>query len=117
MTKIKNFARSIDWKNVKPQSYVSVMLFLISMINYVLTYFGQPIIQVSDDKLELLVNGALAIIFGLYPLWKNNSFTVHAQVADMFMNKMRDGKLTEEEAREIINKIDDLTKEKSVGDC
>lgn len=113
MTKIKNFFGSIDWKNVKPQSYVSVLLFLISTCNYVLTYFGQPIIKVGDETLELFVNAAIAVVFGLYPLWKNNSFTVPAQVADVLMNKMRDGKLTKEEARQLIDTIDELTNKKA----
>lgn len=110
MTKVKDFLKSVDWENVKPQSYVSVLLFLISMVNYVLTYFGQPIIQIADEKLELFVNAALAVVFGLYPLWKNNSFTKVAQLADDFMNAMRDGKLTEEEAKEMIAKTNELAK-------
>lgn len=111
MKKIKDFMMSIDWKNVKKSTYVSAAMAVIFGINYVLTAAGQPIIEISNDKVELIVSIVLALVFSVAPMWKNNSFTKIAILGDKVINALRDGKLSIEEVEALIDKANELVDE------
>ncbi len=106
MKKIVNFFKSINWKDIKPHTYVSMVMVVVAVVNYALTAVGQPIIHLSDETVTFWVNTAMTIIFAVYPMWKNNSYTDMAQLADKAMYALRDGKITKEELERFIENID-----------
>lgn len=104
MKKIKNFINSLNLKNIKPHTYVSVIMVILVIVNQILTAMGKPIINLGEDTITYWVNTTINIIAILYPAWKNNSFTDMAQYADDILMAMRDGKITKEELEDFINK-------------
>ena len=102
MEKIIKTIKSIDWKNVKPSTYVRMIMSAIAVINYILTAINKPIITLSNESVTLWVNIVLMAVFTLYPMWKNNSLSKIAQLADEGMRVLKDGKITEEEYENFI---------------
>lgn len=102
MKKIIETIKSIDWKSVKPATYVRAIMAVIAVINYVLTAMGKQIIVLPNETVTLWVNIILMAAFTLYPMWKNNSFTRLAQLADTGRDVLKDGKITEKEYEDFI---------------
>lgn len=104
LKKLKNFFASINLKDVKPHTYVSIVMILVVIINQCLTLMGQPLINFGEDQITFWVNTALNLIGILYPAWKNQSFSSLAQYGDTILYMLRDGKITTDELEEFIKR-------------
>lgn len=89
-------------KKIKPHTWVSVIMVIISVVNYVLTAMGKPIINFGEDVITYGVNTVLNLIFIAYPMWKNNSVTENAIIVDDVLYMLRDGKISKEELEQFI---------------
>lgn len=103
MSKIKEFFKSINIKNIQPHTYVSIIMIILVIINQILLSLGKPIIDLGEDTITYWVNTVINIIGIVYPAWKNNSFTDLAQYADDVLSALRDGKITKEELEAFID--------------
>lgn len=90
-------------KKIKPHTYVSVVMIVIAIVNYVLTATGKPIINLGEDAITYGVNTVLNLVFIGYGAWKNNSVTDNAIMADDVLYMLRDGKITKEELVQFIS--------------
>lgn len=90
-------------KKIPVRTYVSAIMVLIVIINYVLTAMGKPIINLGEETITYSVNTVLNLIFIGFSMWKNNSVTDNAIAADEVLYMLRDGKITKEELEEFIN--------------
>lgn len=104
LQKIKNFFASSNLKDVKPHTYVSIVMLLVVIINQCLTLMGQPLINFGEDQITFWVNTVLNLIGILYPAWKNQSFSTLAQYGDTILYMLRDGKITTKELEDFIQK-------------
>lgn len=104
LKKLKNFFTAINLKDVKPHTYVSIIMILVVIINQCLTLMGQPLINCGEDQITFWVNTVLNLIGILYPAWKNQSFSSLAKYADTILYMLRDGKITTDELEEFISK-------------
>ena len=107
MQKIISFIKTIDLKNIKPHTIVSLLAMVISYINMGLLYAGKPIIDIGTDQLNAIVGIAYTIIITLYGWYKNQSVTKPAQALDKLLIHMRDGKLTTDELINLVNTYGD----------
>lgn len=89
-------------KKIKPHTWVSLVMVLIVLINYVLTATGNPIIDLGEEEITYLVNTVLNLVFIGYAMWKNNSVTQNALMADQILYYLRDGKISKEELEKFI---------------
>mgnify|MGYP001850863440 CR=1 FL=1 len=89
-------------KKIKPHTWVSVIMVIISIVNYVLTAMGKPIINFGEDVITYGVNTVLNLIFIAYPMWKNNSVTENALIVDDVLFMLRDGKISKSELEQFI---------------
>lgn len=103
MSKIKEFFKSINIKNIQPHTYVSIIMIILVIINQILLSLGKPMIDCGEDTITYWVNIVFNIIGIIYPAWKNNSFTELAQYADSALTALRDGKITKEELEAFID--------------
>ena len=92
----------INISKIKPHTYVSLIMVIIAIANYVLTYLGKPLIVVGEDQVTYIVNIVLNAVFILYPAWKNNSVTEKATIADEILYALRDGKISKDELEKFI---------------
>lgn len=107
MQKIISFIKTIDLKNIKPHTIVSLLAMVISYINMGLLYAGKPIIDIGTDQLNAIVGIAYTIIITLYGWYKNQSVTKPAQALDKLLIHMRDGKLAKDELIDLVNTYGD----------
>lgn len=103
MNKIKEFFKSINFKNIQPHTYVSIIMIVLVIINQILLSLGKPMIDCGEDAITYWVNIVFNIVGIVYPAWKNNSFTELAQYADSTLTALRDGKITKEELEAFID--------------
>ena len=89
-------------KKIPVRTYVSVVMVLIVIINYVLTAMGKPIINLGEETITYAINTILNLIFIGFSMWKNNSITDNAIVADEILYMLRDGIITKNELEEFI---------------
>ena len=92
----------INIKNIKPHTWISLVMVIIALLNYVLTAIGKPIINIGEDQITYVVNTVMNLAFIIYPAWKNNSVTDNAQMADEVLYALRDGKISKDELETFI---------------
>lgn len=100
-------------KRIKPHTYVSIVMVIIAIVNYALTAAGKPIINLGEEAITYAVNTVLNLVFIGFSMWKNNSVTENALIADDVLYALRDGKISKEELEAFINKYEseDVPKE------
>lgn len=89
-------------KHIKPHTYVSIIMMVISFINYGLMVSGKPIIDLGEETITFAVNMVLGVIFIVYAAWRNQSVTESAQMADEVLYMLRDGKISKEELETFV---------------
>lgn len=107
MKKIVNIIKTINLKNIKPHTIVSLIAMVLSYVNMALLYSGKPIINIGTDTLNMIVGMVYTIVVTLYGWYKNQSITEPAQALDKLLYQMRDGKLTKDELVELVNTYGD----------
>lgn len=89
-------------KRIKPHTYVSIVMVIIAIINYALTAAGKPIINLGEEAITYAVNTVLNLVFIGFSMWKNNSVTENALIADDVLYMLRDGRISKEELEKFI---------------
>ncbi len=89
-------------KKIRPHTWVSLIMVLIVLCNYVLTAMGRPLINLGEEEITYAVNTILNLIFIGFAAYKNNSVTEKAQMADEVLFALRDGKISKEELEQFI---------------
>lgn len=84
-------------KNVKPHTWVSIVMVAFVIINSILGAMGKPIIKFSEAQITYIVTAIMDILFIGFALYKNQSFTDFAQLVDEILYMMRDGKISKSE--------------------
>ena len=89
-------------KKINPHTYVSAVMLIVVLCNYVLTAMGRPLINLGEEEITYAVNTILNLIFIGYAAYKNNSITEKAQLSDEILYALRDGKISKEELEQFI---------------
>ena len=58
MNKLKNFLEQINVKDIKASTYVSAVVLIFTMVNYVLNIMGKPVININENEIA-----ALSVLF------------------------------------------------------
>lgn len=94
----------LNWKNIKPHTVVSIIMVSLVCVNYIMLALGKPVINLGEEQITNAVNIAFGLFGILYPVYKNQSVTLFAQYADEILFALRDGKISEDEIKEFIEK-------------
>lgn len=94
MNKLKNFLEQINVKDIKASTYVSAVVLIFTMVNYVLNIMGKPVININENEIAAWVTAIVGVAGIIYSWYKNQSITKPAQVADDVMQILKDGKIT-----------------------
>lgn len=92
----------VNFKSIKPHTWVSVLMVLVVIVNQVLSVIGKPVINIGEEQITYVVNMVMNIVFIVYAAWKNNSVTDNAQITDEVLFMLRDGKISKEELEGFI---------------
>lgn len=102
MNKLKNFLEQINVKDIKASTYVSAVVLIFTMVNYVLNIMGKPVININENEIAAWVTAIVGVVGIIYSWYKNQSITKPAQVADDVMQILKDGKITISELEDFI---------------
>ena len=59
MNKLKNFLEQINVKDIKASTYVSAVVLIFTMVNYVLNIMGKPVININENEIAAWVTAIL----------------------------------------------------------
>lgn len=104
MNKLKKFLSQINVKDIKPSTYVSAVVLIFTMANYVLNIMGKPVININENEIAAWVTAIVGVVGIIYSWYKNQSITHPAQVADDVMKILKDGRITISELEDFIAK-------------
>lgn len=104
MNKLKNFLEQINVKDIKASTYVSAVVLIFTMVNYVLNIMGKPVININENEIAAWVTTIVGVVGIIYSWYKNQSITKPAQVADDVMQILKDGKITLVELEDFVAK-------------
>lgn len=104
MNKLKNFLEQINVKDIKASTYVSAVVLIFTMVNYVLNIMGKPVININENEIAAWVTAIVGVAGIIYSWYKNQSITKPAQVADDVMQILKDGKITLAELEDFVAK-------------
>ena len=104
MNKLKNFLEQINVKDIKASTYVSAVVLIFTMVNYVLNIMGKPVININENEIAAWVTAIVGVARIIYSWYKNQSITKSAQVADDVMQILKDGKITLAELEDFVAK-------------
>ena len=104
MNKLKNFLEQINVKDIKASTYVSAVVLIFTMVNYVLNIMGKPVININENEVAAWVTAIIGVVGIIYSWYKNQSITKPAQVADDVMQILKDGKITLAELEDFVAK-------------
>lgn len=104
MNKLKKFLSQINVKDIKPSTYVSAVVLIFTMVNYVLNIMGKPVININENEIAAWVTAIVGVVGIIYSWYKNQSITHPAQVADDIMKILKDGRITISELEDFIAK-------------
>lgn len=102
MNKLKKFLFQINVKDIKPSTYVSAVVLIFTMVNYVLNIMGKPVININENEIAAWVTAIVGVVGIIYSWYKNQSITHPAQVADDIMKILKDGRITISELEDFI---------------
>ena len=102
MRKFINTLKEIDFRNIKPSTYVSAVILVLTVINYVLNLFGKPAINVDETLIGTWVIAIVGVIGVFYGWWKNQNCSEKAIVAGDILDILKDGRITVEELEDFI---------------
>ena len=102
MNKLKKFLSQINVKDIKPSTYVSAVVLIFTMVNYVLNIMGKPVININEKEIAAWVTAIVCVVGIIYSWYKNQSITHPAQVADDIMKILKDGRITISELEDFI---------------
>ena len=104
MNILKKFLSQINVKDIKPSTYVSAVVLIFTMVNYVLNIMGKPVININENEIAAWVTAIVGVVGIVYSWYKNQSITHPAQVADDVMKILKDGRITISELEDFIAK-------------
>ena len=102
MNKLKKFLSQINVKDIKPSTYVSAIVLIFTMVNYVLNIMGKPAININENEIGAWVTAIVGVVGIVYSWYHNQSISHPAQVADDVMNILKDGRITVAELDDFI---------------
>ena len=102
MNKLKKFLSQINVKDIKPSTYVSAIVLIFTMVNYVLNIMDKPAININENEIGAWVTAIVGVVGIVYSWYHNQSISHPAQVADDVMNILKDGRITVAELEDFI---------------
>lgn len=102
MNKLKKFLSQINVKDIKPSTYVSAVVLIFTMVNYVLNIMGKSVININENEIAAWVTAIVGVVGIIYSWYKNQSITHPAQAADDIMKILKDGRITISELEDFI---------------
>lgn len=106
---MRNFFKKLftNIKKIKPSTVVRCLVYIVVLANQALAVCGTSLPFTSEVAYQV-TSIVLTILVGLWTAWKNNDITPAAITAGKVFNALKDGRITEDEAKDLIESADTL---------
>ena len=78
-----------DNVSIKTETIIRTVCLIIALVNQLLIGLGKQPIPIEDKEIYTLVSTLVTTVLALRCWWKNNSFTVPAIKADLYLEELR----------------------------
>ena len=78
-----------DNVSIKTETIIRTVCLIIALVNQLLIGLGKQPIPIEDKEIYTLVSTLVTIVLAIRCWWKNNSFTVPAIKADLYLEELR----------------------------
>ena len=78
-----------DNVSIKTETIIRTVCLIVALVNQLLIGLGKQPIPIEDKEIYTLVSTLVTIVLALRCWWKNNSFTVPAIKADLYLEELR----------------------------
>lgn len=86
---ISAFLGKVDWKNVKPSTYVRYILMIVAALNLVLNYLGLNPINIDENQLLEFISTALPVVMLLINTYFDNPTSAEAIQSHEYMVELK----------------------------
>lgn len=104
MSKLIEKIKSLD----KP-TIVRAVIYILTIANQIVALIGMT--TYADAVWYQITSAVVTIVMSAVMAWKNNNFTYLAQLAGSVLDALRDGTITEDEVKGLLDKADAEIKE------
>lgn len=86
----------------KINALTPLIITCFGLINSILTLRGLPAIEIGNEVITEVVNGLATIIGTCWGWWRNNNWTVEAQVTQPVLNELKAGTITTQQVESLV---------------
>lgn len=90
-------------KSLDKGTIIRAVLFVATIANQIVAVIGMS--SFASDSWYQIVTVAITAVVTSVTAWKNNDFTYFAQLAGAVLTALKDGKITKEEVKELLEKV------------
>ena len=89
-------------KSLDKGTIIRTVLFVATIANQIVAVIGMS--SFASEPWYQIVTVAITAVVTTVTAWKNNDFTYFAQLAGAVLTALKDGKITKEEVKELLEK-------------
>lgn len=81
----------MNFKNVARGTWVRIISLLLVLVNLIsVSVFDFKLLPFEEESINEGVSIVLTIVVTVWTTWKNNAFTKEAQMADQYLERIKD---------------------------
>lgn len=101
--------RKIDLKQIKPSTIVRCVMEIFALLNQVFALVGVSAnIPFISNIVYQVISVVLTVGVSIWAAWKNNDITTLATTAGKVFDALKDGSISEEEAKDMLYSADTI---------
>lgn len=93
---------------IKVSTIARIGALIVALANQCLALFGGDYIPFIDNAVYQIITVVLTISVAVMNAWKNNDITPMARTAGKVFDALKDGKITEEEVKNLLKESDSV---------
>ena len=78
--------------NISAGTIARTIVLALALINQLLTATGHAVLPITDEQVNTLVSTIWTVVAACVAWWKNQSFTINAREADLYLQDLKQGR-------------------------
>ena len=78
------------YTNISAGTIAPMICLILALVNQVLVMTGHSVLPIEDQTIELIVTNVWTVVAALWGYWKNNSWTLKARKADVYLARKKE---------------------------
>ena len=78
--------------NISAGTIARTIVLALALVNQILTATGHAVLPITDEQVNTLVSTIWTVVAACVAWWKNQSFTINAREADLYLQDLKAGR-------------------------